>query len=241
MTEKIRGATIVNIQKKPAQLLSKGEQSRLRLIEAALKVFGRHSYANATTRMIAQEAGMNLGSIPYYFGSKEELNKAVASYVASKINEAMGPEMANAERLRRDKVTDKRELLNALNDLVSAILRWTISDDQSILVSHYAIREHMEPTAAYDVIHEQSTRIMQAHCAELVGAILGLPADSEEVIVRVSAIIGQTMSFTVAKVVVMRSADWGGYAPHNVAYIEKIVRQHTEIVLMALAGDIPTV
>ncbi len=47
--------------------------SRDLLVEAAKKLFSLKGYSLVTTREIAEEAGVNLGSIQYYFGSKESL------------------------------------------------------------------------------------------------------------------------------------------------------------------------
>ncbi|MDR0705422.1 MAG: TetR/AcrR family transcriptional regulator [Planctomycetaceae bacterium] len=43
------------------------------LLEAACRLFAEHGFDNVSTRMIAQEAKVNLGSIHYHFGSKEGL------------------------------------------------------------------------------------------------------------------------------------------------------------------------
>ena len=51
----------------------KGALARERMLKVALDLFGKHGYDATTTRMVAQAAGMNLGSIPYYFGSKDDL------------------------------------------------------------------------------------------------------------------------------------------------------------------------
>ena len=49
----------------------RGEDTRQRLIEAALKIFGESGFEGASTRMLADAAGANLAAIPYHFGSKE--------------------------------------------------------------------------------------------------------------------------------------------------------------------------
>ncbi|MDR2438639.1 MAG: TetR family transcriptional regulator [Planctomycetaceae bacterium] len=43
------------------------------LLNAACQLFAEYGFSKVTTRMIAQKANVNLGSIHYYFGSKEEL------------------------------------------------------------------------------------------------------------------------------------------------------------------------
>lgn len=48
------------------------EQKRKIIIEAALKVFSQKSYAGATVEEIAQMAGMTIGNVYRYIGSKQE-------------------------------------------------------------------------------------------------------------------------------------------------------------------------
>ncbi|MDR2754706.1 MAG: TetR/AcrR family transcriptional regulator [Planctomycetaceae bacterium] len=43
------------------------------LLNAACQLFAERGFSKVTTRMIAQKANVNLGSIHYYFGNKEEL------------------------------------------------------------------------------------------------------------------------------------------------------------------------
>jgi AcrR family transcriptional regulator len=50
---------------------------RRQLIDAAVRVVTRDGVAKATTRRIADEAGINLGTVHYVFGSKERLLAAV--------------------------------------------------------------------------------------------------------------------------------------------------------------------
>src|SRR3989344_5438013 len=64
---------------------ARGLQARERMLHAALDQFGRHGFDGTTTRMIAAAAGMNLGAIPYYFGTKEELYVEAAGFLADAI------------------------------------------------------------------------------------------------------------------------------------------------------------
>ncbi|MBC3540290.1 TetR/AcrR family transcriptional regulator [Rufibacter sediminis] len=47
------------------------------LVEVAERVFGELGYEGASTRLLAQEAGVNMAMLNYYFGSKDGLLKAV--------------------------------------------------------------------------------------------------------------------------------------------------------------------
>ena len=47
------------------------------LLEAAEKLFAEHGFARSSLRAITREAGANLASVNYHFGSKEGLVRAV--------------------------------------------------------------------------------------------------------------------------------------------------------------------
>jgi AcrR family transcriptional regulator len=51
--------------------------SRERLLDAAERLFAEHGYDGVALRKIAGAARVNLGTIPYFFGTKENLFKAV--------------------------------------------------------------------------------------------------------------------------------------------------------------------
>ncbi len=57
---------------------NKDDSAREKILMAARKVFALHSFRAATTRMIAQEAGVDHPLIHYHFGSKEKLFEAIA-------------------------------------------------------------------------------------------------------------------------------------------------------------------
>lgn len=64
---------------------SAGDRStRDDLIAAGRKLFGKRGFDGASIRAITQEAGANLGSVTYHFGSKEGLYSAV-------LEEGLGP------------------------------------------------------------------------------------------------------------------------------------------------------
>lgn len=53
-----------------------GEESRQRLLHAAVQCFAEHGFAKTSTRNIATQAGVNIAAISYYFGDKAGLYRA---------------------------------------------------------------------------------------------------------------------------------------------------------------------
>jgi len=70
--------------------LSRGDIARQSLIKAGVKVFGSHSLSSASTRQIANQAGQNIASIAYYFGSKQGLYQAVVKHIVSILDSRNG-------------------------------------------------------------------------------------------------------------------------------------------------------
>ena len=94
-------------REKPAT--AKAEETRERIVDAALELFRKEGFDETTMRDIAAEAGVATGAAYYYFGSKEEL--VMAFYVRT-AEEARGLLPSIMERS-----TDLRKRLRAIIDL----------------------------------------------------------------------------------------------------------------------------
>ena len=56
---------------------AKGERTRERILDTALRLFHERGWRDTTMRAIATEAGVSLGNAYYYFASKESLIQAI--------------------------------------------------------------------------------------------------------------------------------------------------------------------
>ncbi len=63
----------------------RGEATRAALIAAALTIVERDGIAAATTRQIADEAGVPLGTVHYWFASKDDLLREVAAQLLTQV------------------------------------------------------------------------------------------------------------------------------------------------------------
>lgn len=60
-------------------------EKQVQIIEAAEKLFSEKGFNGTSVRDIAEQAGVNLAMISYYFGSKEKLMEALFTYRGEKI------------------------------------------------------------------------------------------------------------------------------------------------------------
>ena len=70
-------------EKAVANELGKAEdETAQKLILAGMELFGQYGFKGTTTRMIAEAADSNIGSIAYYFDNKTGLYHAIARHIA---------------------------------------------------------------------------------------------------------------------------------------------------------------
>lgn len=75
-------------QRGPARLGPGEEKARAKILKAARLVFAQHPFKSASTRLIAELAGIEHPLIHYYFGSKARLFEAVARDLYEEFNRA---------------------------------------------------------------------------------------------------------------------------------------------------------
>ena len=90
-------------------------ETRLKILDAAERLFGEEGYKAVSLRRITAAAGVNLASIHYHFGSKEELLDELVMRKAVPVNEE------RMEGLRRLKEAAGANPI-ALDDLLEAFL-----------------------------------------------------------------------------------------------------------------------
>lgn len=104
---------------------SKSEETRARILEAALRVFRERGFERATMREVALEAGVALGAAYYYFDSKDAIVMAFYEQSQDRMKgdiEVILDEAATLEERLRGIITEKfdhfgpnRKLLGALS------------------------------------------------------------------------------------------------------------------------------
>lgn len=103
----------------------KDDNSKDRILKAAVKLFAQKGFESASTREICREAGANLCMISYYFGGKQELyNAIIENLIEKQTNYARTFLDLN---LDLNKLT-KQEKIQLLFDLVNKIVDFFYSN-----------------------------------------------------------------------------------------------------------------
>src|ERR1700689_1007050 len=89
----------------------KGEETRQRILDVALKAFGDASYKSATTRQIAEAAGVSMAPLQNYFGDKEVLSRPCAKAIVERCRRrTQAAAMAAMEALSGDGTAETARL-----------------------------------------------------------------------------------------------------------------------------------
>ena len=91
----------------------KTPDSRQRFIDAAIRLFARHSFAGTSLQMIADEVGVTKSAVHHHFRTREELLTAVLEPLLGELRRAV--EAAEAQRSRSARA---ERMLTGFVDLV---------------------------------------------------------------------------------------------------------------------------
>jgi TetR/AcrR family transcriptional regulator, regulator of cefoperazone and chloramphenicol sensitivity len=203
----------------------RGEETRQRLLQAAIEVFGRQGF-EAGTRALTKRAGVNLAAIPYHFGSKQGLYVAAAEHIAAQIRARIGPALERARHELEDQGGAPLDAARArvlLRHLLEAFARMLVQAE-SASWARFIIREQMEPSEAFERLYGGLIQPTFGTIAALVGRITGGDPEDEAVRLQVPKLIGQVLIFRAARATVLRGLGWSGIGEREFAAISGLIQ-----------------
>ena len=94
--------------------IPRGTDTKERVLRAAERIFGHQGYAGTTLREVTAEAGVNLASANYHFGSKEALVMEMLRQRVAPINEKRLHLLKKAKKTANGSPIPLEEILEAL-------------------------------------------------------------------------------------------------------------------------------
>lgn len=214
----------------------RGDATKEKLLTASIDVFGRYGFDGASTRMLADSAGVNLQAIPYYFGGKEGLYIAAAEHLAANIGAHVADlRAAIMERLAKldadGGAMNPSEARALLTQMAQRMVALFVSR-QSESWARFIIREQMEPTEAFARVYENIMGPMISMAGRLVGAILGEDPASEKVRLKTLSFVGSILVFRMAHAALLRQMQWDA-----IGSVELEMLQHHAAGLVDTLGE----
>ncbi|WP_338766441.1 CerR family C-terminal domain-containing protein [Massilia sp. METH4] len=155
-------------EKQTRKTRSDGEQSRERLLQAAMRLFGAQGFNATSTREIALAAGANVAAIAYYFGDKAGLYRAA-------LTDFMPPPEKNIAQFDQPGFT----LRQVLNGYYTQMLAPMLEDDTAQLRLRMWLREVLEPTGIWQNEIDNGIRPEFEALAAVLARHLEVPVDDE--------------------------------------------------------------
>ena len=122
-------------------------EKQIAIINAAEKLFSVNGFDGTSVRDIAQEAGVNVAMISYYFGSKEKLMEAVFEHRTNKIK------LKIENLLQNNKLTNLEKVYVLIDDYIEKFLNE--QEFHKIMLREQLIEKD---TAVAGFIHELKKR-----------------------------------------------------------------------------------
>jgi AcrR family transcriptional regulator len=213
---------------------ARGQETRLRIIQLAIPLFGRLGFESASTREIAAEAGVNTPALQYYFDSKEGLYRACAEHIVEQIAQVTEPALAKAVQLL-DSDADDKALIDAYCDILGGFADLLFCSPQGRSWAPMLGREQagLGPEITFQLMRDRFIDPVHGVCLRLLGRITGRPSDAPETQLRMLAINGQLLVFHLGPKGMLASLGWTEIRPELGGFIRSLVVEHTRALLTA--------
>jgi AcrR family transcriptional regulator len=212
---------------------SRGEDTRRRILDTALEVFATEGYEGASTRQLAERAGVNLPAIQYYFGSKEGLFRAVIDSIIERTETHMAPLAAEVQAALADPATSREALIELLCRMLEAFVSLVTGGPHVEAKRQLFARSEVEDTPGLEQLHDSGKCQVFKPCVELTARLFGRASDDEEAELRAMALLGQVTIFC------HKGAHETGLTPQRVQAIQAVVREHTLAIFRTLSSKAP--
>ncbi|WP_299706275.1 CerR family C-terminal domain-containing protein [uncultured Tateyamaria sp.] len=201
------------------------------LIAAALQHFADQGFDAASLRAIVGDAGQNISSIKYHFGSKEGLYDACVVTVARRMSIEGPGEMLKL--MADDPMAMTPEIASrAIRAIVEAVIR-DAQKPSSRIESRFMRREILMSGRGSDLFLQE---VLSGHIdflSALVARAEGLQVESALARLRALAIIGQTTFFLTAETLTRKAMAWDRMTDRVPELIDAIYPLHRNVKALA--------
>lgn len=200
----------------------KGEEARQRILDAALAAFGAHGFKGATTRQIAEEAGVNLPALQYYFGDKEGLYRACARALVERYERHMLSLVVGAHQEAQGAMTPARAR-DVLKQVMGTLASLLVDHDEAEIWSAFVLREMAETGPAFAILYEQLWAPGIELTASLVSRAMGERNVSQAARIEALMLISSLSAFSTARPVSLRYLQWPDAGEVRFARVRRVI------------------
>lgn len=191
-----------------------------RIIYAAMRVFARHPYENASIRMIAKEADVTISSILYHFKSKEKLYQAVFNRVVP----------ARKKFLDKNDVITFDDAKKLLVDLLGELIDGMYCEPDEDCCTKILFFEYFFPSPFYEKFYEIYFRRTRETLPKLV-MILTDGDDPRKAFLQAVSIVGLVVCFPMEREVLVKRLGMTGFNGKEIRELKDLVIRNAFLLL----------
>jgi AcrR family transcriptional regulator len=196
----------------------KGQETRERILDAALKAFGEASFLAVTTREIAQAASVSLPTLQYYFGHKEGLYRACAEAIVERYRSHTKAAGAKA-RETLDAGASGETTRVQLKALLASLGGFLVGSKEASRWAPFLARELRDPGPAFEILYSGLWRPGVQITARLIARILGIPETDPAARIQALLLISSLLAFQSGRTISLRTMRWTTVGPAEFAMV----------------------
>lgn len=224
----------MNVRPLPKTSNERSDATRRRLVDAGMELFGIHGFDATTTRALADAAGANLAAIPYHFGGKDGLYRAVAQAVIDGLNEQMGGFLDSVQREMDEGVGSPHQAMALIERLMADFAEVVLARPEADSWVCFVMREQMQPTEAFAILYDSPIKRMRDMFAKLLSHVSGLEADHVRIKLTGIELLGLVYVFRVARASTLREMGWQTINQEAFSEIRTVILESTRLILKGL-------
>lgn len=203
--------------------------TRERLVQAAMQVFAEHGYGDVATRDLARAAGVSLSAIGYHFGSKLDLYRAAARRAA----EMMAAPVDGRLAAPPGPPLTREASLEALIELVETVAGGMLAPGRaSEAATQFGLRELVVSGPGADIIRERVLAPILGHAAALLRTISGGRLADSVLAAQAASLFGPITLYRI-----LHNQSLGRMSPDEAADVQQVIRDVTRRYIVALTHE----
>lgn len=202
--------------------------SQSKLLNIAVREFGRNGLEGASTRGIAAAAGTALSAITYHYGGKEGLYLAAADHIAAGMGEAM------ADVLGDDSEVEPVAARAAIKRIMARFAD-KMASEESADWALFIVREQIAPGPAFERIYAGMMGQAVQRLAQLIAAATG--ADPRTAKITTVTFVGQALAIRASRATVLRLLDLPVLDAATAEALKTRILSNIDAILTDLAGQ----
>lgn len=192
--------------------------TRAKMIESAIEVFAAVGYEAASTRILAQRAGVNLAAILYHFGGKRGLYLAAAQALADYARKKLDPIVAQL----RD--AEKADPMARIDEAVSSFFHLIVGGPEPQAWVTFFVRCENDGDDAFRIIYDEVFARFERALRQTLAEVAGGDAAGDILRMQTAVVLASIISFRALHNTVLSILGWDQLNPSRLQRLDKIIR-----------------